>query len=127
MTASIWKRTYCRVLQAGMKIGNYFLPFRIPDCLTGPGCVKKLPGEILKKGCSRVLLVTDSGLMKIGLPNGLMQAMDEAGLEYRLFSDIQPNPTDENVEAGLVKYREGRCQAIVAFGGGSPMDAASCT
>lgn len=124
MTASIWKRAACRVLQAGMKIGNYFLPFRIPERLTGAGCVKQLPDLILKKGISRVLLVTDNGLMKIGLPNGLIRAMEEAGLQYTLFSDIQQNPTNENVEAGLAKYKEGNCQAIVAFGGGSPMDCA---
>lgn len=118
------KTAYCRAFQGAMKLGNYFLPFRIPETLRGPGCVKQLPGEILRRRVRHVLLVTDGGLMKLGLPRGLMQAMEEAGLPCTLFCDIQPNPTDENVEAGFRAFRENGCDAIVAMGGGSAMDCA---
>lgn len=118
------KKIYCRTFQAVLKVGNYFLPYRIPEKLEGPGCIKELPKLIRSKGIKHVLLVTDDGLIKIGLLQKLTQAMDEAGLAYTVFSDVLPNPTDENVEEGYKVFCRDGCDAIVAFGGGSPMDAA---
>ena len=117
-------KVYCRVFQAVMKVGNYFMGYRMPDYISGAGCIKELPDQIKDKGINNVMLVTDNVLMSIGLPNGLIKAMDEADLTYTVFSDIQPNPTDENVEAGFAKFKENGCQALIAFGGGSPMDCA---
>ena len=121
---SVLKKDYCRAFQEGMKAANWFMNYQTPETIQGPGCVKQLPARIREKGIEHVLLVTDQGLMKIGLPKGQMEAMDAAGLKYTLFSDIQPNPTDENVEAGFRVFRDNGCEAIVAFGGGSPMDCA---
>lgn len=118
------KTAYCRVFQSIMKVGNYFLPFRTPETLSGAGCVERLPEEMKKRNVRRPLLVTDGGLMKLGLPQGLLRAMEKAGMPCTLFCDIQPNPTDENVEAGFRVFRESGCDAIVAMGGGSPMDCA---
>ena len=120
----VLKKAWCRTFQAGLKISNYFMGYHTPETLEGPGCVKELPEKIRQKGVKRVFVVTDGGLMKIGLPDGLLHAMDEAGVPYTLFSHIQPNPTDENVEEGFALFRESGCDAIVAFGGGSPMDCA---
>ena len=118
-------KVFCRVFQGGMKIGNYFLGYRTPELVAeGPGSIKKLPSVIKKQAVDNVLLVTDGGLVKIGLPNGLMEAMDAEGLKYTVFSDVQPNPTDLNIEAGLKAYKENGCKGIIAFGGGSPMDCA---
>ncbi len=117
-------KAFCRTFQAGMKVSSYFLGYRTPEYISGPGSVKKLPKMIRDKGIYKVLLVTDQSLLKLGLPDGLMQAMDEARLEYVIFADIQPNPTDENVEAGYKVFKDNYCQAIVAFGGGSPIDCA---
>lgn len=117
-------KVYCRVFQGVMKIGNYFMGYRTPEYTEGPGSIRQLPEQILSKGVKKVLLVTDTGLMNIGLPNGLIEAMKEAGLDYAVFSDIQPNPTDENVEAGLRMFHDEKCEGIIAFGGGSPMDCA---
>ena len=115
-------KLYCRTFQAGMKIGNYFLGYRTPEYIEGPGSVRKLPEMIRRRGVYKVLRVTDQSLLKLGLPDGLIKAMDEARLEYVIFADIQPNPTDENVEEGYRVYKENYCQGIVAFGGGSPID-----
>ena len=118
-------KAYCRVFQAVMKIGNYFMGYRTPELVAaGPGSIKKLPLIIKEKAVDNVLLVTDGGLVKLGVPNGLMEAMESEGLKYTVFSEIQPNPTDLNVEAGLKIYRENGCRGIIAFGGGSPMDCA---
>ncbi|MCQ2401098.1 MAG: iron-containing alcohol dehydrogenase [Lachnospiraceae bacterium] len=117
-------RVYCRVFQGVMKVANYFLGYRTPEYIEGAGSIKKLPALIKAKGIKNVMLVTDNGLMKIGIPNGLIEALKEEGLQYTLFSDIQPNPTDENVEAGFKLFKENGCEALIAMGGGSPMDCA---
>lgn len=118
------KKLYCRIFQFGMKIANYFVGYRTPKYIEGSGQIKKLPMEVKNKGVKRVLLVTDDELMKLGLPNELIKEMEFIGLDYEIFSDVQPNPTDNNVEAGYRVYREKKCDGIIAFGGGSPMDCA---
>ena len=115
---------YCRVFQACMKIGNYFVGYRMPEYIEGPGSIRRLPALILEKGVKNVLVVTDNGLMKLGLPNGMLSSMEEAGIKYTVFSDIAPNPTSDNVEQGVKIYKESGCEALVAFGGGAPMDCA---
>ena len=117
-------KVYCRVFQAVMKVGNYFMGYRMPEYIEGPGCVLKLPALILSKGVRRVLVVTDNGLVKLGLPNALLDEMAKAGITYTVFSDIERNPTSNDVENGFQLYREKGCEALVAFGGGAPMDCA---
>lgn len=117
-------KLYCRIYQNVFKIGMNFLPWRIPKTLEGPGSVKELPALIRKKHFKKVLIVTDKVLRELGLLDGMLEAMDEAGVEYTIYDGVQPNPTDVNVFEGLEIYRENKCRAIVAFGGGSAMDCA---
>ena len=118
----IMNKIYCRIFQYGMKLANYFIGYRTPECIEGAGSITKLPALIKQNGINKVLLVTDNGLIKLGLPNSLMKALEDEGIEYVVFSNIQPNPTDENVEEGFHIYKENKCEGIIAFGGGSPMD-----
>ena len=113
---------YCRIYQAVFKIGMYLIPWGMPETLEGAGAVKQLPELIRKKGYNKVLVVTDKVLMDLGLPKGMLDAVDAAGIEYVVYDGVQPNPTDRNVNEGLKLFRESGCQAMVAFGGGSPMD-----
>ena len=115
-------KMYCRIYQAVFKIGMYLIPWGMPETLEGPGSVKKLPELIKEKGYSKMLVVTDKVLMDLGLPKGMLEAMDEGGIEYVIYDGVQPNPTDRNVNEGLKLFKENGCQAMVAFGGGSPMD-----
>ena len=115
-------KMYCRIYQAVFKIGMYLIPWSMPETLEGAGAVKKLPALIKEKGVTKVLVVTDKVLMDLGLPKGMLEAMDSAGIEYVVYDGVQPNPTDRNVNEGLKLFRENGCQAMVAFGGGSPMD-----
>lgn len=115
-------KMYCRIYQAVFKIGMYLIPWGMPETLEGAGSVKKLPDLIKKKGYNKVLVVTDKVLMDLGLPKGMLEAMDAARIEYVVYDGVQPNPTDRNVNEGLKLFRENGCQAMVAFGGGSPMD-----
>lgn len=118
------KTIYCRTVQQIFKVANYFMGYRTPRCIEGVGKVIKLPKHIKKRNINHVLLVTDDSLMQLGLPDTLLKALDEWDIKYTIFSEVQQNPTDENVYAGYRMYKENKCEAIIAFGGGSPMDCA---
>lgn len=115
---------FCRIFQFIMKIGSYFMGYRMPEYISGAGSIRKLPKFMLDKGAKKVLVVTDQGLMKLGLPKPMLEAFEENGLEYVLFGEVCPNPTSADVEAGYKMFADNNCQCIVAFGGGSPMDCA---
>ncbi len=115
-----WYRLY----QAVMRAASYALDFSPPELLDGPGSLARLPGLVRDKGFSRVLVVTDKGLLSTGLLAGLFRGLESEGIAYTLFDGTQPNPTIRNVEDAYALYRAEGCQAVVAFGGGSPMDCA---
>ena len=117
-------KVFCRTFQSVLKVGNYFMGYRTPDTLEGPGCIKELPKMIKAKGVNNVLIVCDENIYKIGLLDSLTAALDEARVAYNLFYDLQPNPLDTNVEDGLAAFKRSGCTGIIAFGGGSPMDCA---
>jgi alcohol dehydrogenase class IV len=75
-------------------------------------------------GCGRVLIVTDEGVIKAGLLKSIVESLESSNIAYEIFSQIQPNPTDENVISGLEHFRKARCDTVIAVGGGSPLDAA---
>ena len=88
----------------------------------GPGRIKELADACRTAGISRPLLVTDAGLAKFPITLKAMELLKEAGLPAAMFSDVQPNPVDSNVEAGIAAYRAGGHDGVVAFGGGSGLD-----
>lgn len=114
----------CRIYQAVFKIADYTIPYRLPEYLDGPGSICKLPDFLKEKKVNDILIVTDRGLMKLGLLNSMLNVLDQAGIRYTCYSDLGSNPTTDDVENGYRYYRENGCQAIVAFGGGSPIDCA---
>ena len=117
-------KIYARVFQACFKVGMAVLPWRMPETLEGPDCIKKLPARIKKDGFHKVLVVTDAVLMKLGALNDLFAAMDEAGIAYTIYDKAEPNPTDIHVNNGVDLYKASGCECMIAFGGGSPMDCA---
>lgn len=114
----------CRLFQAAFKISDYFVPYRLPEYIEGPGSILRLPDFLREKGANDVLIVTDRGLMALGLPNRMLEVLEEAGIQYTCFSDLGPNPTTEDVEKGFALYKKHNCKSVLAFGGGSPMDCA---
>ena len=122
----IWtlKKGLYRAQQRVMKVAATVLPFPVPALLTGSGSVKQLAENISVRGLKRVLVVTDKVLMGIKLPQGLLDSLEAHGVSYAVFDDVQPNPTIQNVEDGRQAYKDNNCQAIIAFGGGSPIDCA---
>ena len=84
-----------------------------------PGAQSLLPALLEKLSSKKPLIVTDKGLVALGLIDGLCAA----GV---IFDDVETNPTEANVLAALTLLRENDCDGIVAIGGGSPMDCAKC-
>jgi len=89
----------------------------------GPGRISELAEACKSLGMTRALLVTDPGLCALPMIAEAVAANEAAGLPTTVFSDIKPNPVGENVEAGVAAYREAGCDGVIAFGGGSGLDA----
>ena len=90
---------------------------------TGAGRISELAGACRELGMSSPLLVTDPGLAGLPMVKDALDDCKERGLGISVFSDIKPNPTGENVEAGVEYYRSGGYDGVIAFGGGSGLDA----
>ena len=90
----------------------------------GFGAREVLPEEIKNRGYKKVLVVTDKSLFEIGLTKKVTDKLEEAGIEYTVFSDVKPNPTVKNVKDGLEVCRNFGADVIVAVGGGSSIDTA---
>ncbi|MDB5557549.1 MAG: dhaT [Enterovirga sp.] len=89
----------------------------------GAGRIAELAEAVRAAGMSRPLLVTDPRLATMPIVESALAALDAAGLGRAVFSDIKPNPVAANVEAGIAALRQGGHDGVVAFGGGSALDA----
>ncbi|WP_332631338.1 iron-containing alcohol dehydrogenase [Halalkalibacter flavus] len=99
--------------------------FFIPSVnLMGIGAVKEAGPRVKNLGCKKALIVTDEGLLQLGVADGVAKLIREAGVEVEIFSGAEPNPTDLNVEEGLRIYQQKGCDTIVSLGGGSSHDCA---
>ncbi len=90
----------------------------------GVGESRHVGEEAARLGMSRALVVTDPGVLAAGLVDPVSAALRASGIEGLVFSGVESNPTEANVEAGAAAYREHSADGIVAIGGGSPLDAA---
>jgi len=118
------KIAYYRAFQKIMKIAMFFMDWSEPELLTGPGAILKLPEVIKQRGISKVMIVTDKGLMSLNLLDGLFGKLEEEGISYVVYDGVQPNPSIENIEEAREMFVSNGCEAMIAFGGGSPMDCA---
>lgn len=107
-----------------LKVGTILLPFRKPELFEGPGSSKELCKKLAAEGITKVMIVTDEGLVKLGIVKGIQEALDASGVEHILFDGVVPDPTIEVIEAGLKVLLENDCKAVLAIGGGSSIDAA---
>lgn len=115
------RKLYCRTFQTAFKIALPFLPYRKPKIV---GSVKALPDFIKKKKCDHVLIITDVGIMKLGLTKRLENALSENDIAYTIYDKTVANPTTDNVAEALELYQTNSCNALIGFGGGSSMDCA---
>ena len=101
--------------------GNWNYPTSIKF---GAGRIVELPEHCRALGMQRPLLVTDAGLAPQPMVTNAVRLCREAGLHCGLFADVQPNPVEANVTAGVAAYRAGTHDGVIAFGGGSALDTA---
>jgi len=101
--------------------GNWNYPTSIRF---GAGRIAELPDACRSLGMQRPLLVTDPGLAALPMVAKTVAICDAAGLPCAVFSDVQPNPVEQNVSRGVAVYRAGGHDGVIAFGGGSALDAA---
>ena len=90
----------------------------------GAGAINALATEIQARGFKKALVASDPDLIKFGVTKKVTDVLDNAGIVYDIFSDIKPNPTIENVQAGVEAFEAAGADCIVAIGGGSSMDTA---
>lgn len=88
----------------------------------GVGRIAELGAHVKAAGISRPLLVTDKALATLPITARALDLLEEAGLGRAVFSDVDPNPNETNMEAGLKVYRAGGHDGVVCFGGGSALD-----
>jgi alcohol dehydrogenase class IV len=90
----------------------------------GAGRIADLASACKSLGIARPLLVTDPGIAALPMISAAMSALKEGGLSAGLFSDVKPNPVEANVTAGVITYKAGNYDGVIAWGGGSGLDAA---
>jgi alcohol dehydrogenase class IV len=103
--------------------GNWSYPTAVRF---GAGRIKELPEAVRAAGMKRPLLVTDKALVALPITKNALDLLEGAGLKAGVFSDVQSNPTDLNLEAGVAAYKAGGHDGVIAFGGGSGLDLGKC-
>jgi len=101
-----------------------FVPIPTPLLLVGPGSAARLGHAIGDFGHKKLLLVTDAVITRLGLMAPLTDALGACGTPYAVFDEVTPDAPIPVIERGLQEFLSEGCDAIVAFGGGSVMDAA---
>ena len=100
-------------------IGNWSYPTQIKF---GAGRIREIADACNQANIKRPLLITDKGLSNLPITARTLQLMKEAGLGDALFSNVDPNPNEENLKSGIAAFKEGNHDGVIAFGGGSGLD-----
>ena len=100
-------------------IGNWSYPTQIKF---GTGRIKEISDACHQANIKKPLLITDKGLSNLPITSRTLQLMKEAGLGEAIFSNVDPNPNEKNLDAGIAAFTEGNHDGVIAFGGGSGLD-----
>ena len=95
-----------------------------PLVFVGSDSSLQLCKTISQFGARRILVVTDKPLVELGVLNGVLTALGEHGVETHIYDGVLPDPTEKVVDGGIAVLREKSCDSVLAFGGGSSIDAA---
>ena len=114
-------KAYCRTIQGVFRLALPLLPYRKPELLEGP---EGAAACLLERDIRRVLLVTGPKVRALGLTASLEHALEKAGIACAVYDRTETNPTLRNAEDARALYLREDCRAIIALGGGSPMDCA---
>lgn len=118
---NIFFKAYCRLYQLLLKLSIPFLPYRTPKILNSYNDISLI---IKKNKLNNIFIVTGPNIYKKGLLNELENNLKQNNINYYIFNKTESNPTINNVLEAKKEYIENKCSAIIAFGGGSPMDLA---
>ena len=88
----------------------------------GAGVINEIAAEVKIRGLKKALVCSDPDLIKFNVTTKVTKVLEDAGLEYELYSDIKPNPTIQNVQHGVEAFKKAAADYIIAIGGGSSMD-----
>lgn len=98
--------------------------FVVPEFVIGENA-RLLAGRYARNlGAGHVFIVTGPNIIRAGWVKDITGSLDEVGIRHTVFDSITPNPRDNEVMTGAERYREAGCDAILAIGGGSPIDCA---
>lgn len=100
------------------------IKFVAPEIIFGIDAISQVWESVLRLGAKKIFVVTDCGVIKYNWVKKVLFYLDQVGLEYQVWDDITSNPKDNEVARGAEEYLASECDAIVAIGGGSPIDAA---
>jgi alcohol dehydrogenase len=97
--------------------------FFSPNCsIFGYGCIEALEDEFARKGYKKALIVAGRVICEVGIADKVIRILDKACIGHALFNEVKPNPTTDNVKAGLDLLKSENCDFIVTIGGGSAHD-----
>lgn len=120
----ILKKVYCRIFQKVFRIALPLLPYREPEILES---IELIPETVVKNGCKKPIIVTDKGIVNLGLIDSLVEALKKSEIPFAIYDQTVPNPTTDNVAKAYDLYKKENCDCLIAFGGGSSMDCAKAT
>lgn len=90
----------------------------------GAGAIKEIATEVKGRGFKKAFVCSDPNLIKFGVTKKVTDVLDNADIDYEIYSEIKPNPTIENVKTGVAAFKASGADCIIAIGGGSSMDTA---
>ena len=90
----------------------------------GAGAIKEIATEVKGRGFKKAFVCSDPDLIKFGVTKKVTDVLDNADIDYEIYSEIKPNPTIENVKTGVAAFKASGADCIIAIGGGSSMDTA---
>lgn len=117
------KVQYYKGLAKALKVAAAIIPMPKPTLFTGKDSSLELCSAISQLGKKKILIVTDKVLVEIGLLKGIEARLKKENVEYVIYDGILPDPTYDQIESGLELLKNNQCEAILAVGGGSPIDA----
>ncbi len=116
-------KVYCRAFQAVFNVGARLLYWRKPIVREGAGSIRSIP-ELLKQSNSKRPLIVTGPHIRVSLVPAILRILDQAGIQYEIFSEVEGNPSIRTCEKIRDAYISQNCDSIIAIGGGSPIDAA---
>lgn len=90
----------------------------------GKGAIQEIATEVKGRGFKKCFVCSDPDLLKFGVTKKVTDVLDNASIDYEIYSQIKPNPTVENVQTGVKAFKNSEADCIIAIGGGSSMDTA---